>query len=222
MRSPAARCVTRAFRTLPAVLCVLCPPLALAEAPLSADAPETRPASRDVAMVLDGAIGGGSGWDRHGKFAVDFVPRLRFSAFEIGVVAGASAALFQGQDGYYGIVAGYRRRLSSLLELELLGEGGRHEATVYPGLFSSGRGEATLAYVGGRAGLDARFGGRVKLLVGVWGIVRSDLERKHVVAQVTTGGLGGASAALHDFGDVGGTSFQLVLRIGTEIGFGDR
>jgi hypothetical protein len=89
---------------------------------------------------------------------------------------------------------------------------------VFGGSFSP---TTRLTYLGARAGADWRFGGHVRFVTGVWAVLRSDLSTEHVVATTTRFRVFGPSTTeVHDFGNIGGTSFLLLLRIGIEIGFG--
>ena len=181
---------------------------------------DPRPMFTPVALVLDGALGVGDGSSGKSRAAAELVARIRFPRFEVGAVVGQTLTIFERDDFYYGALLGVRHQLTDRLGLELLGEGGVHQATASAGLFSSGHGEATLPYVGARVGLDARFGGRVRFVCGLWGVVRADLGSSgHVTGEVTSGFLE-SHTELHDFGELGGSSFLLELRVGIELGLG--
>jgi hypothetical protein len=68
-------------------------------------------------------------------------------------------------------------------------------------------------------GLDARFGGRVRFVCGLWGVLRADLGSGHATAEITSGFLE-SHTELHHFGELGGTSLLLELRVGIELGLG--
>lgn len=71
-------------------------------------------------------------------------------------------------------------------------------------------GWVVLPYAGLRAGIDARVGGRPRLVIGLWGVLRADLKTEHVVADS------------YDLGTAGGVSGAIELRIGFELGLGKK
>jgi hypothetical protein len=212
----AMRSGSATFRLGFAALGIACSSVASAQVEAGFD---PRPMLAPVALVLDGALGVGDGSSGKSRAAAELVARIRFPRFEVGAVIGHTGTIFERDDAYYGALLGVRHRLTDELGLELLGEGGVHQATAFAGLFSTGQGEATLPYVGARVGLDSRFGGRVRFVCGLWGVIRADLGSGHVTGEITSGFLE-SHRELHDFGELGGSSLLLELRVGIELGLG--
>jgi hypothetical protein len=175
-------------------------------------------APAEFGFTLDGWLGGGNAslvdGSGGGGPATGATALFQYKWLDAGLGASAMTDLFGPSSSLLGVLVGVRFDPVPWFRFDLLAESGAHTITDAGASFGSTiirGGDATLPYLGGRAGASFLIGRRPRFVLGWWANAGRSLGRRTVQATVEDCLSCDSRTETHS---VGGPSFMTGLRLG--------